>query len=116
MCIVIVFLYSVEFDYVFDYGWWIGGGLVVSLLVFVLLMYLVGLLIDLFDCDNVFFYICGVIVVVLWFGICDCGFCYVCVLGDGVEYYVIFIMFVLMGVVVSYLVVVMIEGFYDVVF
>lgn len=96
-----------------DYGWWIGGGMIASLAALAGMMHQAGLSIDPANTDNMPFYVAGLILLALRFGLRNRPWRHARAVADCAEYYGVFTMLALMGAVASYPVATMTEGFHD---
>lgn len=96
-----------------NYGWWIGGGMILSMALLTAMMHLAGLSIDPYDMDNVPLYISAVVLLVLRFGVRDRPWRHARTIADCAEYYGVFTLLALMGAVASYPVAAMTHGFHD---
>jgi hypothetical protein len=96
-----------------DYGWWIGGGMILNMAVLALLMHIAGLSIDPSNPDNLPFYISGMILLALRFGLRDRPWHHARAIADGAEYYGVFTLLAVMGAVASYPIATMTSGFHD---
>jgi hypothetical protein len=96
-----------------DYGWWIGGGMIASLAVLTVMMHVAGLSIDPSNIDTMPFYIAGLTLLALRFGLRDRPWRHARAVADCAEYYGVFTMLALMGAVASYPIAAMTEGFHD---
>ncbi|QCB42110.1 phosphatase PAP2 family protein [Sphingomonas sp. PAMC26645] len=100
-------------DSVPDYGWWIGGGMILSLAMLTVLMHVAGLSIDPYDADNIPFYFSGIVLLGLRFGLRDRPWRHARAVADCAEYFGVFTMLALMGAVASYPVAALTHGFHD---
>ncbi|WP_446741182.1 phosphatase PAP2 family protein [Sphingomonas sp. H160509] len=100
-------------DSVPDYGWWIGGGMILSLAMLTVMMHVAGLSIDPYDADNMPFYVSGVVLLALRFGLRDRPWRHARAVADCAEYYGVFTLLALMGAVASYPVAALTHGFHD---
>ena len=96
-----------------DYGWWIGGGMILSLATLTVMMHVAGLSIDPYDADNIPFYVSGVVLLALRFGLRDRPWRHAHAIADCAEYFGVFTMLALMGAVASYPVAALTHGFHD---
>jgi len=96
-----------------DYGWWIGGGMILSLATLTVMMHVAGLSIDPYDADNIPFYVSGIVLLGLRFGLRDRPWRHARAVADCAEYYGVFTMLALMGAVASYPVAAVTHGFHD---
>ncbi len=96
-----------------DYGWWIGGGMIASLAMLAVMMRAAGLSIDATDSDTLPFYVAGMILLALRFGVRNRAWRHARAVADGAEYFGVFTMLALMGAIASYPVAAMTEGFHD---
>jgi len=96
-----------------DYGWWIGGGMIFSLAILTMMMHVAGLSIDPYDADNIPFYVSGVVLLALRFGLREGIWRHARAVADCAEYYGVFTMLALMGAVASYPVAALTHGFHD---
>jgi hypothetical protein len=96
-----------------DYGWWIGGGMIASLAVLAVMMHAAGLSIDPSNMDTSPFYIAGLILLALRFGLRNQDWRHARAVADCAEYYGVFTMLALMGAVASYPIAALTEGFHD---
>lgn len=96
-----------------DYGWWIGGGMILSLAMLTVMMHVAGLSIDPYDADNLPFYIGGIVLLTLRFGLRDRPWRHARAIADCAEYYGVFTLLALMGAVASYPIAAMTHGFHD---
>ncbi len=96
-----------------DYGWWIGGGMILSMAMLTLMMHVAGLAIDPYDADNLPFYVSGIVLPALRFGLRDRPWRHARAVADCAEYYGVFTMLALMGAVASYPVAALTHGFHD---
>ncbi|KQM51212.1 hypothetical protein ASE69_07820 [Sphingomonas sp. Leaf208] len=100
-------------DSVPDYGWWIGGGMILSLAMLTVMMHVAGLSIDPYDADNMPFYVSGVVLLALRFGLRDRPWRHARAVADCAEYYGVFTLLALTGAVASYPVAALTHGFHD---
>ncbi|RZM18772.1 MAG: hypothetical protein EOP67_59300, partial [Sphingomonas sp.] len=96
-----------------DYGWWIGGGMIFSLAMLTMMMHVAGLSIDPYDADNIPFYVSGVVLLALRFGLRDRPWRHARAIADCAEYYGVFTLLALIGAVASYPVAALTRGFHD---
>lgn len=96
-----------------DYGWWVGGGMIISLAILTVMMHVAGLSIDPYDVDNIPFYISGVVLLGLRFGLRNGPWRHARAVADCAEYYGVFTLLALMGAVASYPVAALTHGFHD---
>ncbi|MES3084110.1 phosphatase PAP2 family protein [Sphingomonas faeni] len=96
-----------------DYGWWIGGGMIVSIAMLTIMMHIAGLAINPADADTLPFYVSGVVVLALRFGLRDRSWRHARAVADCAEYYGVFTILALMGAVASYPVAALTHGFHD---
>lgn len=96
-----------------DYGWWIGGGMILSMAALAVMMHVAGLVIDPSDADNLPFYVSGVVLLALRFGLRDRPWRYARAVADCAEYYGVFTVLALMGAVASYPIAALTHGFHD---
>ncbi|WP_082470864.1 MULTISPECIES: phosphatase PAP2 family protein [unclassified Sphingomonas] len=96
-----------------DYGWWVGGGMILSLALLTAMMRIAGLSIDPYDADNMPFYVSGIGLFALRFGLRDRPWRHARAIADCAEYYGVFTLLALMGAVASYPVAAMTHGFHD---
>ncbi len=96
-----------------DYGWWIGGGMILSLAMLTVMMHVAGLSIAPYDADNMPFYVSGVVLLALRFALRDRPWRHARAVADCAEYYGVFTLLALMGAVASYPVAALTHGFHD---
>jgi hypothetical protein len=96
-----------------DYGWWIGGGMIASLAVLTVMMRAAGLSIDPSNMDTMPFYIAGLILLALRFGLRNRPWRHARGVADCAEYYGVFTLLAVMGAVASYPIATMTYGFHD---
>ena len=87
--------------------------MILSLAMLTVMMHVAGLSIDPYDADNMPFYVSGVVLLALRFGLRDRPWRHARAVADCAEYYGVFTMLALMGAVASYPVAALTHGFHD---